>query len=449
MRPAAELPAEQAELYAVTFYACLVGLIAYLSYIPLFLAIGAPQIAGLNVAVVVLFAVAESFVIRGRIFLGMAIAATWVAGHAWFTALTLGAGAAFQLHVILALELGLLFAYVPLRIRLVYAAIFVSAYVGLVFALSHTTPTVELTRDVTQLLQLLNSAIFAGVTVLIATFYAWSVQKNREAREGLLDRLQDNNETLRVAHAELARARDEAQTASKAKSMFLANMSHELRTPLNAIIGYGEMIQEDADASSNQDLSDQVARICGAGRHLLALINEILDLAKIEAGKMECEATEFELAGVAREVVDTVRPLSESRGNRLAVDIDEAVGRMCTDSTKVRQILLNLMSNAAKFTENGEVSLVVAADERAGRAGVRLEVGDTGIGIPDDKLVHIFDEFSQGDSSTTRRYGGTGLGLAITARFVGMLGGTIDVESEEGQGSRFEVWLPLRLPQAR
>ena len=253
------------------------------------------------------------------------------------------------------------------------------------------------------------------------------------------------NEELRLALDHVEEARQQAQTAkesadaaNRAKSHFLANMSHELRTPLNAIIGYSEMLQEEAAELGQAGLVPDLQRIHGAGRHLLTLINDILDLSKIEAGKMTVYVEEFDVARLVGEVTATVAPLVEKNRNRLEVDCRPETGRMRTDQTKVRQILFNLLSNAAKFTEHGTVSLAVS---RAGE-GIGFVVADTGIGLRPDQLERLFQPFTQADASTTRNYGGTGLGLTICRRFCEMLGGTITVTSEPGRGSRFTVTLP-------
>ena len=244
---------------------------------------------------------------------------------------------------------------------------------------------------------------------------------------------------VRTMNAELSAARDEALAASNAKSTFLANMSHELRTPMNAIIGYSEMLLEDAEDDGNEALVDDLGKIRAAGKHLLALINDILDLSKIEAGRMTLEITEMNLAAVVDDIVDTAMPLVEKNENKLDVEIADDVPALKTDETKIRQVLLNLLSNAAKFTDKGVVGL------KAKRVGdtVEIRVSDSGIGMTAEAAAKVFDEFTQADESTTRRFGGTGLGLAISKRFCEMLGGSIDVASEEGKGSTFEVTLPL------
>jgi signal transduction histidine kinase len=226
--------------------------------------------------------------------------------------------------------------------------------------------------------------------------------------------------------------------ASQHKSQFLANMSHELRTPLNAIIGVSEMLREDAEAAK-QDL-EPLDRVLGAGRHLLALINDILDLSKIEAGRMELQLDTFPLAPLIADVLKTIEPLAAKNANQIAVKCDGAIGTLHADQMRLRQALLNLMSNANKFTERGTIS--VDARQEDGSDCVRISVADTGIGMTAEQMGKLFQEFSQADASTTRKYGGTGLGLVISRRFCQMMGGDITVESEIGRGSTFTIRLP-------
>jgi signal transduction histidine kinase len=242
---------------------------------------------------------------------------------------------------------------------------------------------------------------------------------------------------------ELTRARDAAEAASLAKSDFLANMSHELRTPLNAIIGYGELLQEDARDAGNTAILPDLARIETAGRHLLALIDEVLDFAKIEAGRLTLSYGEVDIAALVSEVGQTARGLVEKNGNRLQVDAAPDVGVMTTDPLKTRQVLLNLLGNAAKFTQGGTVGLAVRRRGRPGDEAVEFIVSDTGIGISAEQMPRLFRPFVQADSSTTRRFGGTGLGLAITRRLCDAMGGSIEATSAPGRGSTFKVRLPV------
>jgi two-component system, NtrC family, sensor kinase len=228
--------------------------------------------------------------------------------------------------------------------------------------------------------------------------------------------------------------------ASQHKSQFLANMSHELRTPLNAIIGVSEMLREDAEAAK-QDL-EPLDRVLGAGRHLLALINDILDLSKIEAGRMELQLEAFPLAPLIADVVKTIEPLTAKNANQVAVNCDGAIGTLHADQMRLRQAMLNLMSNANKFTERGTIKVNARQGQENGRDWVTIAVADTGIGMTPEQVGKLFQEFSQAETSTTRKYGGTGLGLAISKRFCQMMGGDITVESEPGRGSTFTIRLP-------
>jgi signal transduction histidine kinase len=228
--------------------------------------------------------------------------------------------------------------------------------------------------------------------------------------------------------------------ASQHKSQFLANMSHELRTPLNAIIGVSEMLREDAEALK-QD-TEPLDRVLGAGRHLLALINDILDLSKIEAGRMELQLETFPLAPLMADVVKTIEPLAAKNANQVAVKCDGAIGTLHADQMRLRQALLNLMSNANKFTERGTISVDVRQGQENGSNWVTIAVSDSGIGMTPEQMGKLFQEFSQADASTTRKYGGTGLGLAISKRFCQMMGGDITVASEPGCGSTFTIRLP-------
>jgi signal transduction histidine kinase/CheY-like chemotaxis protein len=228
--------------------------------------------------------------------------------------------------------------------------------------------------------------------------------------------------------------------ASQHKSQFLANMSHELRTPLNAIIGVSEMLREDAEALK-QD-TEPLDRVLGAGRHLLALINDILDLSKIEAGRMELQLEPFTLAPLIANVVKTIEPLAAKNANQVAVNCDDAIGTLHADQMRLRQALLNLLSNANKFTDHGTITIDAWQGQEDGRDWVTIAVADTGIGMTPEQMGRLFQEFSQADASTTRKYGGTGLGLAISKRFCQMMGGDITVESSPGKGSTFTIRLP-------
>ncbi|MCA9520615.1 MAG: PAS domain S-box protein, partial [Myxococcales bacterium] len=272
-----------------------------------------------------------------------------------------------------------------------------------------------------------------------------SIRAQREREEALARHREQLNELITEQAVRLAEARDQAQQASLAKSHFLANMSHELRTPMNAIIGYSEMMIEDAQAQGYKELLPDLERVVTAGRHLLSLISDILDLSKIEVGKMEICVESFGLRALVNEVATTVEPLCARNRNRFELVFDDSIDTIRTDSTKLRQILFNLLSNASKFTEDGTIRLEVTSRLRHKRRFVRLVVSDDGIGMTSEQLGKVFDEFTQADTTTTRKYGGTGLGLALVRRFSHMLGGDIVAESEPDRGSRFTVHLPCEL----
>ena len=247
---------------------------------------------------------------------------------------------------------------------------------------------------------------------------------------------------------ELLRAQQEAQAANQAKSGFLANMSHELRTPLNAILGYSEMLIEESEEDGNDAYVPDLQKIQSAGRHLLALINDVLDLSKVEAGKTELFLEDFDTDEMVEAVAATIRPLVDTRGNTLTIECAEALGPMHSDLTKVRQMLFNLLSNASKFTEAGSVTLAVSREHGEDGDWLTFRVIDSGIGMTEDQLGRVFEAFAQAEASTTRRYGGTGLGLAITRKFSRMLGGDVGAESTPGEGSVFTLRLPARAPSA-
>ena len=240
---------------------------------------------------------------------------------------------------------------------------------------------------------------------------------------------------------ELKIAKESAEGANRAKSAFLANMSHELRTPMNAILGYSEMLIEDGSDMNPDEIIADLQKIQASGKHLLALINDVLDLAKIESGKMTLFLENFRVADLVKEVQSTIEPLVQKNSNTLKVSVTDKVEFMRADKTKIRQSLLNLLSNASKFTRQGTISLSVfsCTDQ------IYFEVVDTGIGMKPEHMEKLFQAFSQAEASTTSKYGGTGLGLAITRKFVRLMGGDVTVQSEFGKGTTFTMNIPVEV----
>ncbi len=269
--------------------------------------------------------------------------------------------------------------------------------------------------------------------------------KVAERTLALEDAIRDAQTAKKVAEE----AREAAEDANRAKSVFLANMSHELRTPLNAIIGYSEMLEEDAGDAGMVEFTTDLRKIHGAGKHLLGLINDVLDISKIEAGKMDLFLETFEVGSVVEDVVSTIQPLVQQNGNVLEVVSGVGLGMMRADLTKVRQVLFNLLSNACKFTDKGRIGLRVERREVEGVESMVFEVSDDGIGMTEEQIAKLFKAFTQADASTTRKYGGSGLGLAITRYFCRMMGGEVRVRSEFGKGSVFTVTIPVAVVESR
>ena len=281
-----------------------------------------------------------------------------------------------------------------------------------------------------------------AAALLVGAAVQWRMRQLRTRASTLEHEVEERTVELREAVARLSDSEDRARQASVAKSTFLTNVSHELRTPLNAIIGYSEILEEEVHLAGRPELTGDIRKVRAAGRHLLNLIDTILDLSKVEAGKMEIELETFPILDLCAEVEALVKPLAFRNRNRLMVRGAEAAGALTSDRTKVRQALVNTAGNACKFTEDGNVTISVVRENRAGRVEAVFVVEDDGPGIPADQLERLFQPFTQADSSSSRRFGGTGLGLALTRRLVSLLGGEIGVRSTPGLGSAFTIRIP-------
>lgn len=333
----------------------------------------------------------------------------------------------------------------------------VSFIVAIRMGRSVTGPIVKLTRTVEELErgELSSRAETRANAELLA------LEKGINSMASALQRAQDNLQDevehataelrstlleLKGKNTELDVQRSRAQEANLSKSKFLANMSHELRTPLNAIIGYSEMLEEDAEQAGDTNYIPDVQKVNSAGRHLLSLINDILDLSKVEAGKMTLYLETADIESVIKYTASTIRPLTTRNENELVLSCDPDIGSMRMDVTKVRQVLFNLLSNACKFTEKGTITLAAKRIEMGGKDWIEFTVSDTGIGMPPEHMDHLFEAFSQADASITKKYGGTGLGLTLCKSFSELMGGEINVRSEQGKGSVFVLLLPTEPP---
>jgi len=306
-------------------------------------------------------------------------------------------------------------------------------------------PVSVLAQAMTALAVVAYTAAF-GLASHFQTRHAIGAKRLLHARNEVIEQQKTDLEQAREVAEQ---AREQAETANLTKSAFLANMSHELRTPLNAVIGYTEMLEEDfADRGDLDAPLADLGRIKGSARHLLQMINDVLDLSKIEAGKIELHVESFELAELLDQVVSTTQPLLAGNHNGLQVHCAPGLGRVRSDLTKLRQVLINLVSNAAKFTRDGRIRIdTTSALDAGGNQVLVFEVSDTGIGMTAAQLERLFEPFVQADAETTRKYGGTGLGLAISRRLCRLMGGDVSASSTFGQGSVFRATVLARLPQ--
>jgi signal transduction histidine kinase len=284
--------------------------------------------------------------------------------------------------------------------------------------------------------------IFVVISVAVYYLIIHAILQQFSENIRFAEELENKNKLAKLAEQELQIAKSAAEEANIAKSQFIANMSHELRTPLCAILGYSEILQEDAEELGKEDITGDLQKIAFAGQHLLSLINDILDISKIEAGKLDLYLETFNLPEMLQEIMTSIQPLAEKNHNTLNVSLADNLGNIHADLIKVRQILFNLLSNATKFCQNGQISLQAERVTKNGQDWVIFRVSDQGIGMTEEQKELIFQPFKQADASTTRNYGGTGLGLAISRKVIQMMGGSIEVESELYKGSVFTVHLP-------
>jgi signal transduction histidine kinase len=292
---------------------------------------------------------------------------------------------------------------------------------------------------------MLHVVLFGGLVVMVAAAIACHLNYARmwEARDKLADERDALEARVKERTAEVVAASERAEAANVAKSHFLANMSHELRTPLNAVIGYAEMLDEDLETEGLDALRGDAQRIRNSGRHLLKLVNDVLDISKIEANRLELDCEHTDIGRMLRDIADSLRLAAEERGNRIDVKVDPDLGVIWADGLRLHQCVLNLASNACKFTKGGIVSISAEAVQRANGRAVSICIRDTGIGISPEQLDKLFQPFMQADVTTTRRFGGTGLGLSITRKLARLMGGDVTVESAPDKGSCFTLTLPV------
>ncbi|MBX2864598.1 MAG: HAMP domain-containing protein [Leptolyngbyaceae cyanobacterium MAG.088] len=347
-------------------------------------------------------------------------------------------------------------AFVPARLLarniLLIGAIATGLLLSGIYLLSRhiTKPIAAITEAA---MQLENGELEQSIAVvsqdeigLLAQTFNRMTQQLKESFAALETSNQELESRVKERTAELEEAKDAAESATRTKSSFLANMSHELRTPLNSIIGYSEILQEEAEIDGNEGIVPDLLKIQGSSKHLLNLINSILDLSKIEAGRMEVHLESVSVVELAQDVIDTIHPVAETKHNNVLLENESTVDVIESDQGKLRQCLLNLLSNANKFTEEGQLTLTIRTVDYQTENYLEFTVADTGVGMEKDQLAKIFEAFTQADNSSTRRYGGTGLGLTITREFIHMLGGTVSAQSEVDKGSKFTILIPVAIP---
>ncbi len=337
-------------------------------------------------------------------------------------------------------------SYTSFRRALIFAHLVPIAYtLMLTYVVMVDHRQVNASVEIAKLVCLYGACLYLAFTGRTAAALRERTNAAIRLAKGLIGQLEETSHQVQQKSLELEASSLRAEEANVAKSQFLANMSHELRTPLNAIIGYTELLQEE-DADRGGAATADLEKIRSASKHLLNLIDDVLDIAKIEAGRMSLHVEHFEVEPLIDEVVGTVLPLVHRNGNRLEQIPGKALGAMRSDQRRVRQMLINVLGNASKFTERGVITLAVQRERGAGGDTMVFAIRDTGIGMSDEEQTRLFQPFSQADASTTRRYGGSGLGLVLTKRFAEQMGGTIGIESASGAGTTFTIRLPAIAP---
>lgn len=407
--------------YLANNYSFFLGMVLHFTFIPLFYYLGTTVLMYYNIFSVVLFTAAYILNRKGRHTISTVIASGEILLHATLAIYIIGWDAGFAYYLLAIIPL--LF-YNPSTTniqKIILVIIIATFYLGLKnYANTHIAVT-PLETEISNLLYFANS--FSLIFIIAALTYYYSLASE-------------------INEKRIIQARNQADIANKSKSIFLANMSHELRTPLNAIIGYSEMLYEDEEEQGHEKNASDLKKISNAGNHLLALINNILDLSKIESGKTEFEYQDVSIVQLIDDVVSTLTPIAKQENNLLSVNMNENTPNLCIDSTRLKQILFNLLSNACKFTNNGTIEIKIYTERKNNKTWMCFCISDTGIGIAKDKLVQLFEPFSQADITTTRLYGGTGLGLTISKHYITLMNGFIEVESELGKGSTFTVRFP-------
>ncbi len=407
--------------YLANNYSFFLGVVLHFTFIPLFYFLGTTVLMYYNIFSVFLFAAAYILNRKGKHTISTIIASGEILLHATLAIHFVGWDTGFAYYLLAIIPLLFYNPSTTNLEKLILVVIIATFYLGLKqYANTHIAVT-PLNTDTNNILYFVNS--FSLIFIISALTYYYSLAS-------------EINEKI------IIQARNQADIANKSKSIFLANMSHELRTPLNAIIGYSEMLFEDEEEQGHEKNASDLKKISNAGNHLLALINNILDLSKIESGKTEFEYQDVDIVQLIDDVISTLTPMARKEKNTLTVKLDKNITIFCTDSTRLKQILFNLLSNACKFTRNGKIEIKIYTEKQNDKTWMYFCISDTGIGIAKDKLIKLFEPFSQADITTTRLYGGTGLGLTISKHYITLMNGFIDVESEPGKGSSFTVRFP-------